>query len=548
MLHRPILIAACLAASSTHAQPADPQWRVVAANNQAPVVLPSLLPATGTFGITRVSLADGDGALGLARQHDSAPHNLWVERAGTLSAFAGLLATGAQGPGRSGGEAGHVFRSIWYKHDGSVGPGRVFGARAGEPTQPADAATWGLWHWNGQRNNEIARLDVTGNLAPGFTAGIQFTSFGSTGSTTYPNAQALADGRALIEAQVSGGLKSIVLHTPGNGNQGCILESSTDPAWSPDIADAYFYDSGLSVIQTAIPATDGAVYLASAYRIGTSTSQRGIFRICDGAPRSLARSGVSGAFGPGMADSSATFSEFDRVRPGDRGGEVFFWGRGSGTAGNFIGGFHHANGLNRPLWLNDTEGAYGPGYSSYRFNQTSAPVLYAGGEHAVLNTTIRPAAGSTSVRGLWRLRPGQSPQPVAIVGDTGAYAPAAGRAWRSFATVTILDNGDILTVAEVSNPIAIGVWRLRPGAAPEAVLAVGDLVSVPTASGIEQRAVTSISASQFDDLAPRVDNWASRQGDVLVRANVQGISSLAHVYLRGRVSRPDHLFAHHFGD
>lgn len=546
MRHRPILLAACLVASVGHAQSTDPQWRVVAANSGANVVLPSLLPGTGNFDITRVSLSDGDGALGFARQHSSEPHNLWTERNGTLAPFMNLSATGVLGPGRTGGETGHVFKYIWYKHDGGIGAHRVFAARAGEPTQPTDAATYGIWQWNGQRNTEIARLNIAGNLAPGFGTDIQFTSFGSTGSTTYPNSQALADGRALIEATVTGGLKAVVLHTPGQGNQGCLLENSTHPAWSPDVsADTYFYNGGLATIQAAIPAPDGAIYLASAYRVGTAASQRGIFRICDGAPRSIARSGVQGAFGPGMSDTSATFTEFERVRPGNP-GELFFWAKGSAAGGSFIGGFHHADGLNRPLWLNGTDGAYGPGYTSYTFDQASPPTLYAAGHYAVLNTTIRPVAGSSSIRGLWRLRPGQSPEPVAIVGDTGNYAPAAGRAWRSFAHTTILDIGDILTVAEVSNPIATGVWRLRPGAAPEQVLAIGDPVSVPTAAGVVQRAVTSVSASSFDDLTPLVDSWSSRQGDVLVRANVQGIPSTAQVFVRGRAGRSDRLFANDF--
>ncbi len=547
MPYRLILLAACAAVPATgYAQSSDPHWRVVVANSDADAVLPSLLPGAGNFDISRVVLSDGDGTLGFARQHSTEPHSLWVERNAALAPYATLLATGAAGPGRSGGEAGHVFRTLWYKTEGSVGAHRVFAARAGDPTQPADAATYGIWRWNGQRNTEIARLDTAGGLAPGFTPDIQFTSFGSTGNTNYPNSEALSDGRALIQATVTGGLKAVVLHTPGQGNQGCLLENSTDPAWSPDVdADAYFLDSGLATIQSAVPSADGAVYIAAAYRIGAGSSQRGIFRLCDGAPRSLARSGVTGAFGPGLADTTATFTEFDRVRPNDQGG-LFFWARGTGAAGAFSGGFHHGYGLNRPLWLNGTDGSYGPGYTSYAFDQSGAPVLFAAGQYAVLHTTIRPAAGSTSIRGLWRLRPGQSPEPVAIVGDTGAYAPAAGRAWRSFALTTILDNGDILTVAEISNPTTTGVWRLRPGAAPERLLAVGDLVSTPTATGLVQREVTSISTSAFDDMSPRTDSWASRQGDVLVRANVQGIPSTAQVHVRGRGGRSDALFAHDF--
>jgi hypothetical protein len=164
----------------------------------------------------------------------------------------------------------------------------------------------------------------------------------------------------------------------------------------------------------------------------------------------------------------------------------------------------------------------------------------------LLDTTIRPAAGTTSVRGLWRIRPGQAPVPLAIVGDSGAYAPAPGRTWRRFAYSQILDDGTVLVLAEVSNPVSLGVWRLVPGAAPEPVLAVGDPVQVRTASGAATRTVTGLLDAFFDQPEPGIDGWASRQGHLLVRANVEGVPGAAQAILRGWPARSDRLFGHAF--
>lgn len=550
-MSRLVLILACAAAASPlQSQPTAPDWQVVLANEAADLVLPSLLPSASAFDLRSVSLGDADGQLGFTRYVSSSQQALWAERLGNLAAYAELSATGVPGPGRAGGEAGHVYRTLYQRQDASAGPHRVFAGRAGEPTQPADAATFGVWMWNGQRNLEIARLDVAGALAPGFDVGVAFTSFGNPSSSSYPNARALPDGRTLIQGTVTGGFKSLSVHVPGVGNRGCLLEGSTQPAWSPGTEATAFFHAGAngSLIQPPAAGADGTILVASAWRTSAGgVSRYGVFRICGGAPTALALSGAQGAAGPGLADGTAVFTEFDSVRVGAD-GTAFFWARGSGAAGTFYGGFHHRQGLNQPLWLNATQGVFGPGYTTYTFDQTSAPILIAAGTVALLDTTIRPAAGSTSVRGLWRIRPGQSPQPLAIVGDTGAYAPASGRAWRRFVHRQIVDDGTVLVLAEVSNPVSLGVWRLAPGAAPVPVLAAGDPVQVRTASGVVTRAVTSVLENFFDDPEPGIDGWASRQGQLLVRANVEGVPGVAQVVLRGWPARADRLFEHDFQD
>ncbi|MBX3724898.1 MAG: hypothetical protein KF823_03170 [Xanthomonadales bacterium] len=548
MLRRLLLLAAGSLAQAAQSQPTDPAWQVVLANSGADLVLPALLPAPASFELRQVSLGDADGGIGFTRWTGSSQQALWAQRLGTLVPYAELLATGQLGPGRTGAESGHAFRTLWWRQDAGAGPHRVFGARAGDPTQPVDAATFGIWTWNGQRNLEIARLAAAGALAPGFDPGIEFTSFGNTASAGYPNARALPDGRTLIQASVTGGWRALVAHSPGTGNRGCLLEGSSHPAWSPGIEANAFFHAGAngSLIQFPAAGSGGEVLVAAAWRVTGSGSNRfGVFRICAGPPTALALSGVSGAQGPGLADPGAVITEFGSVRAGYD-GSAFFWARGTGAGGSFIGGFHHAGGLNRPLWLNGTQGDLGPGYATYSFDQGSAPILQAAGGVALLNTTIRPAAGTTSVRGLWRIVPGQSPQPLAIVGDTGAYSPAPGRAWRSFAHTQVLDDGTVLILAEVGNPVAVGVWRLTPGAAPVQVLAVGDPVRVPTPSGLQMRAVTGIIDTFFDTPEPGIDGWASRQGELLVRANVEGLPGTAQVVLRGRPARGDRLFGHGF--
>ena len=143
--------------------------------------------------------------------------------------------------------------------------------------------------------------------------------------------------------------------------------------------------------------------------------------------------------------------------------------------------------------------------------------------------------------------PGLPPEPIAIVGDTGSYAAAPGRPWREFHRTQVLDSGEVLIFGEVGNPNERGIWRLRPGAAPVRELGPGDLVKVPTANGVVERAVTSVTTSGLiDQNYLGEDGWASSNGRVLVRVNVQGISSLAQLYLRGSAGVPESLLAEGF--
>jgi len=543
------LAVACALAFSSLAATAAPDWRVVVADSDSGLVLPSLLPSATAFDLEWVSLANaGNGALGFARDAGSSnPYALWAERSGVLAPFAENMATGALGPGRAGAEAGHVFRVLYQKQDASGQAHRVFGARAGEPTQPTDAATYGVWLWNGASNTEIARLNTEGTLGPGFGPGVAFTYLGPTTTTAFPRARALPGQRVLFDATVTGSLRAVIMHEAGVGNRGCLLEDSTDPAYSPGFGSAVFYDNGGSyLIGAPVVGARGEVYVVSGVR-ENGTNGRGIFALCRGAPQVFARTAVTGSLGPGMSDTSFMFSEFAAVRPAHA-GAFYFWGAVTSPAGSTSGGFLHADGHNTPVYLINTEGAYGPGYTGYVFNSTSAPAeLAAAGRYGLLRTTIKPLAGTTSITGLWRLAPGASPEPLAIIGDTGAYAAAPGRPWRTFHRTAILDSGEVLLLAEVGNPTERGVWRLRSGAAPVRELGVGDLVKVPTSAGLAERAVTGIS--EFDLTSPEnlgEDGWASGNGTVVVRVFVTGVPTSAQAYVRGFAGRAESLLAEGF--
>lgn len=542
------LVLACTFALGASAAGAAPDWRVVAADTDSGLSIPPLLPSAVGFDLEWASLASGgNGALGFARNAGSAaPFSLWAERNGTLTPIAENMATGATGPGRSGGEAGHVFRTLFQKQDSSGQAHRVFGARAGEPTQPADAATYGVWMWTGSANAEIARLNTEGALGPGLGAGIVFTNLGTTTSTGYPRARALPGQRVLIDATVTGSLHAVILHQGGVGNRACLLEGSSEPAHAPGIGSAVFYDSGSYTIDMPVVGSRGEVYVAAAFR-ESGTNGRGIFSLCRGAPQVQARAAVTGSLGPGMNDTSYTFSEFGAIRPAHR-DAFYFWARVSSPAGSTNGGFLHADGQNAPVYLYNVEGSLGPGYSGYVFNATGAPTeLAAAGRYGLLRTTIKPIAGTSSTAGVWRLMPGLPPEPIAIVGDTGSYAAAPGRPWREFHRTQVLDSGEVLIFGEVGNPNERGIWRLRPGAAPVRELGPGDLVKVPTASGVVERAVTSVTTSGLIDTNYLgEDGWASSNGDVLVRVNVQGIGTLAQLYLRGSAGVSESLLAEGF--
>ena len=81
-----------------------------------------------------------------------------------------------------------------------------------------------------------------------------------------------------------------------------------------------------------------------------------------------------------------------------------------------------------------------------------------------------------------------------------------------------------------------GLWRLRPNRAPESIMAIGDRVTLTTASGPQLVAITDIetvlSSSGPIQLYSGDDSWASADGSVIVGVNLAGFSSTSF-FVRG---------------
>ena len=80
---------------------------------------------------------------------------------------------------------------------------------------------------------------------------------------------------------------------------------------------------------------------------------------------------------------------------------------------------------------------------------------------------------------------------VALLGLTGEpYEPETGRTWRSFDSVAVLSNGDIVldassTPEQYARPVAAAA-----GLAPQRLLSIGQAINVPTPQGVVAAAVT----------------------------------------------------------
>lgn len=562
-----VLCTSCLLFCAQPATADDVQWRVVLSSGDPGISQPQL-PAAHYF--VGVGLADGGaGLLGfqLRPSGTSTPDGNWFERGTGFAPYAQIGASGALGPGRAGAESTHVFRRLYYGD--SIGEGaRAFGATANDPGDPAGNAAQGLWLFDGSRNVEIARLGNDGILGPGLGSGAVYKSFHNVDSLTdemdvraLPNRRVLFAGR--ISTDGSLGDDGLSQYVPGQGNRPCLLQRSTDPDLGPGIAAAVFsrIDAGVSV------SPRGEVYdYASVTPVSGSPpgwyGAQGIWQFCDGAPRMAVLTGETNQYGPGLPDGSAYFGGDNNGLKGylapSTPGSFYFTsgGRTSSVPGaaTFLGLFHHdaAAGHNVPILLDRAEGTYGPQIVGYVFNTATVPFkVKAGGRYAVLQTSISPAnALSSSYPGLWRLSTDGTVEPLALAGDTGAYAPAAGRIWNgTFYKYAAFDNGDIVTLADTrdlsTSRTAVSWWRLRRGSAPVEILKVGDLVQVATPGGTVSKPVSAIDPYYAIGLPPTSgrDTWFSANGTIATSDIViQGFES-ATVLVRGLAARPDHVFS-----
>lgn len=522
-----VLVAAPLA----HAQ--DITWQVVAGES-ASLDLPGLPAGSRTYADTL--LADGGGGLiGLRMIVPSGAQGYWARRQGTWQRQAAIGVTGATlGPGRVGGEAGHVFLGIDNGgNDAGVDGQRVFVARAGDPANTV-GATRGIWRWNTQQNIEVARVQDDGALGPGLGANTVFNG------NAFAEVRMAGAGRVLINADVrlpdTSDHRLLVRHVPGQGNVPCAMRGSTDPALAPGLAAGDSFDTSWTLASVAL-APSGRAYGT----FSTSGSRSGIWEVCNGAPRALVADDVSSALGPeiGVATASFVDGSFGTARPGED-GRFYFSARyrlanGQSSA---AGLFWHDGAANRPLAMNDASAVYGPHWLDATWTTFNTVSLMGAGRWAAFAATAR-TSGGTSVDGLWRVEAGGSPRPVALIGASGDYAPELGRTWTTFLAAAAFANGAILLHARTNPNAEVALWLLEPGYVPRRVLVNGQVVAAPTTSGVVQDTVQSFSIDTgYTQYAAGADSWVGADGSALVAAT---LASHGDVHLLGTVTRAQDL-------
>ncbi len=486
-------------------------WRAVIGTNSS-VVVPGLPSVARSYG--DVVLSDAGGGRVGVRMSSSNYAGYWAYKQGAWAQYMKEGVTGALGPGRSGGEAAHVFLdySSGFGAAGFDGQ-RVFVAKAGNPADSVNA-TWGVWRWDQQKNVEIARVLTDGTLGPGmgldwtYAAGVSF------------GVRAMSGGRALVNADVTSPTNQVnrllVQSLPGAANQPCMLRNSTSRDLAPNLVAGDTFDTAWDF--NALAVTPGN----RVYGAFSASSGDGIWEVCNGAPRARAATGRTDALGPDIGVATAQFtSSFTTPRPGDE-GNVYFFANFRPTSGDSsrAGLFWNDGASNRPLAMNDASGSWGPHWLDATWSSFDTSSLMSAGEWSAFTATVHTGDGGTP-SGLWRVKAGGAPELVALFDLPGSYGPESGRTWSSFYARAVLSNGDIIVSAYTNPNNEYALWLLKRGTAPRRILAAGQSVSIPTSSGIVADTVNSFS---FDASGPAlygagVDSWAGADGSVLVEVN-----------------------------
>jgi len=505
----PLAIALALAATGVDAQSVP--WRAVIGTNSS-VVVPGLPSVARAYGDALLGDA-GAGQVGV-RMSSSDHVGYWAFKQGTWTQYMKEGVTGALGPGRSGGEAAHVFVDFnsGYGAAGFDGQ-RAFVAKAGSPTDTVNA-TRGVWRWDQHNNIEIARVLTDGPLGPGMGIDWSYAPGVSFG------VRSMNGGRAIINADVTSptGLvnRLLVQSLPGQANQPCMLRNSTARELAPNLIAGDTFDVSWDI--SALAVTPGN----RVYGAFSASSGDGIWEVCNGAPRPRAASGRTDALGPDIGIVTAQFTgSFTTPRPGNEGNVYFFANyRPSSAESSRTGLFWNDGTSNRPLAMNDAANAYGPHWLDATWSSFTTGSLMSAGEWSAFVATVRTGDGATP-SGLWRVKAGGTPELVALFDLRGSYGPEADRTWSSFYARAILSNGDILVSAYTNPNSEYALWLLKRGAAPRRILAAGQSVLIPTASGLVADTVASFS---FDASGPALygageDSWIGADGSVLVQVN-----------------------------
>lgn len=518
-------------------------WQVI--NGEQGDVLAADLPA-GTFRtFADVVVGDsGAGQFGFRVASPAALEGYWASRNGRFTRYTQLNVGGALGPGRSGAEAAHQFIGVNINQgDASADGQRAFVGRAADPANLI-AASHGLWRWNGSNNIEFARADTDGALGPGLGAGFRFPNNSGFGQARMANG-----GVAVVNATVNSpsNLQSQVVfkHVPGQGNQACLQTGSTDPALSPGLTGADSFMTFNAGLERVAVSANGRVHA----RLVSSTLREGIWELCNGAPRVLAVTGESGVRGPDVGISTATFVDIglNAPQPSAVAGLIFLaqW-RSAPATTNRPGLFRFDGSGNRGIAYSEPSGFFGPNWMNSTWRSFNTDLLSVAGQYAAVVASVDATDGGTPT-GLWRVRAGERPELVAVIGlDTAPYAPEAGRTWRGFEALAMLGNG-VIVLEATTNPDNIkDLWVLEPGQAPRRLLSSGQVLSVPTAQGPMATAVSSFDlpdgGARFSDGS---DGWIGADGTLFMAVNSTTFGRL-HITQRLDVPDPDRVFSSGF--
>lgn len=498
-------------------------WQVVA--GEASTVVTPDIPSAASRTLQDVAIGDAGGALlGFRLQGAASAEGYWALHGGRLQRYAQLGSNAAPGPGRVGGEAAHVFLSL-PAGSVSVAPDaqRGFAARAGDPAATL-TATHGLWRWNGSGNIEFARALTDAVFGPGLGAGWVFPNLAG-----FAEARMLDAGQAVFIAEVTSPTNAshriIARHVPGAGNQPCMRTSATEPALSPGLSPGDSFASTALTLSRVGVSRAGRVFA----RLPASGSREGIFVLCEGAPRAIAADNVAGLLGPDTGTGVATFTGFSSMAPQPSGedGAVFFANWREPAATTRVGLFRHDGVANRGLAYLEPSGFYGPNWLDATWRSFDVDSLSVAGDTVAFVAGLDTTDGGDPT-GLFRVRTGQSPELVALIGLVGApYEPEPGRTWRSFDALAVFENGDIVLDATTNPNATRDLWLLRSGRAPRRLLAPGQALRVPTAQGFVDTTISSYSVplggARYADGS---DGWIGADGTMLFAAQAVGYSKV----------------------
>jgi hypothetical protein len=357
------------------------------------------------------------------------------------------------------------------------------------------------------------------------------------------------DSAVLIDAPVlsptNQSNSAVLVNLPVVGNAVCMLSRDTG-SLGPGLAGLSF----VTASQGYFPVVHGNRIYANATASGSATRE-GIWRICDGAPRALAASGLSGSLGP---DTGVFDSVFTTIRTPPRplaGDAVSFIAemRNGSAAALQTGIFKNQSNSNAVLALSDTTGSLGPNFAGSTFPTFSFTSFASAGDYLVFENTAQTPV--INIGGLWRVRAdGGGPQPVVLEGQGMPYSTGAGQIVTRIDRWSMFANGDIVAECVVNGgPSGLYLFPLNRPA--QLLLRVGQSLSVNTTSGPINATVTAFAVDLDSSQGAAsswggVDSWAGSDGTLLARAQLDISGSSATTYISTQATDLNRVFRNGF--